>query len=939
MSTLKKLLALSLALAMVLSVSVFAGSYVEETYKDAASINSKAEKAVELLTALNIMKGINAEGTFAPNDPIDRASVAKMIYVILNSGNDDGAKNYTNGNLFTDVPAGHWAEGYINFCAVTNLVSGRGDGTFAPGQKISAAEVAKMLLTAIGYSAKNRGYEGTPNWKENVMSDAAIIGLFNGYDYPLTAEYAPRQWVAVMFYNALLGAWTYDNMAAIPVNGMLTTEPAIGGYVLFGEKYFNISVKTLTAAATDSAVMIGKDESNGGILFTNGTELTRTGLGVADLGQKYRVVYNNTNNRAIAVTPLSEVVDAKLADISVKVNYGTSQNAANNKYVFTINGNDYLFASNKGVNMVETGFAQAEDVVIGENNKLTPAELMNRIEKRTDNDEYRFVLNDDGEIAYAYVINYSYAEINTMATHKQYGTYLGATDVHDGTDLTFDNGTAKVTRLYTKDTIVTDDELAKWDIVKYNWDLDEGKYAFEVLPVAEEAEFEALNAKTGIYVLDGDEYEIADRAEKDLADGKVLVKANTGKDYDLVYDGDLLVVVTRSDSNYTDIADVNAQLALVLDADDGFSNGTIRNQNGIVYMTIDGKIHQAVYQDGKALDFDEIGWTDLRDQTNVEGRLFILHQGTKDRVYLEALDANKILDQLSVSSSVLNGYDELKNVALKSASAITLDGNPVASANEFFYAYVDGDELVAKVIKASDLGKGVDNAAYAQVLSLTSGRGTRTEIVAGYISADLSASTVASGYLYIEDFGFSNKKTTEIDVVFSDGTKDTITVASDDADNLSQGILYGYAEDSDGNYKLTEIVEDKTFALTEAQKHDPSSDGAIYYVDNGVVYVRNADEIELDKEAIAIRVLVKDRDSTQGKGIGVDNDNEFFQNYRLETIEFVDADELTNALICHCEDTVSYLQNVVYNYEEVNASGKVNLLYITVYRDMTQAQD
>ena len=45
MSTLKKLLALTLALAMVLSVSVFAG-YLEDKYQDAANINDGAKEAV-----------------------------------------------------------------------------------------------------------------------------------------------------------------------------------------------------------------------------------------------------------------------------------------------------------------------------------------------------------------------------------------------------------------------------------------------------------------------------------------------------------------------------------------------------------------------------------------------------------------------------------------------------------------------------------------------------------------------------------------------------------------------------------------------------------------------------------------------------------------------------------------------------------------------------
>ena len=199
MSKIKKLIALTLALAMVLSVSAFAG-YKADTYVDAAAINADCESAVELMYALEIMKG-DDKGQFRPEAGITRAEMAKIIYVILNYGNDDGATFYLGGNFFTDVEAGYWAEGYINYCASTKLIAGRGDNTFDPTANVTTAEAAKMLLTAIGYNAEHRGYTGA-NWDKNVLADAAILGLLDGYKSNVNLV-APRQWVAVMFMNAL----------------------------------------------------------------------------------------------------------------------------------------------------------------------------------------------------------------------------------------------------------------------------------------------------------------------------------------------------------------------------------------------------------------------------------------------------------------------------------------------------------------------------------------------------------------------------------------------------------------------------------------------------------------------------------------------------------------------------------------------------------------
>jgi len=237
MSTIKKLLALVLALTMVLSVSA-AAAYSVVPYGDADSINEDCEVAVEMLYNMGIMKGDNL-GNFNPEATITRAEVAKMIYVVLNKGEDDLAKNYTGAKFFSDVNAGDWFEGYVNYAASIKLVQGRPDGTFGPNDPVTCAEAAKMLLTAIGYSAEARGYVGA-GWDKQVLSDAAIIGLLDDYGYN-TQTYAPRQWVAVMFKNALLKALTYETIYPAIFNSLLTGYTAYeDNYETMGEKYFGL---------------------------------------------------------------------------------------------------------------------------------------------------------------------------------------------------------------------------------------------------------------------------------------------------------------------------------------------------------------------------------------------------------------------------------------------------------------------------------------------------------------------------------------------------------------------------------------------------------------------------------------------------------------------------------------------------------------------------
>ena len=301
MSNIKKLLALVLALTMVLSVSAFAG-YTVAPYGDAANVDEDCEVAVQLLYSLEIMKG-DDKGNFNPTANITRAEMAKMIYVILNYGKDDKAVNYTGANLFSDVEKGSWYEGYVNYCASTKLIQGDGNGKFHPLDNVTTAAAAKMLLTAIGYSAEGRNYVGA-NWEKNVLADAAILGLLSGYNYSTTG-YAPRQWVAVMVYNMLTTSYTFTTM--VPnFSGLLVSGVTfdIDNYPTMGEKYYGLYLWEGVITSNQYADLYGTSTENSNNTFINkgefkfknwATDLTeigeyRWGWAVED-GSKDLVVY------------------------------------------------------------------------------------------------------------------------------------------------------------------------------------------------------------------------------------------------------------------------------------------------------------------------------------------------------------------------------------------------------------------------------------------------------------------------------------------------------------------------------------------------------------------------------------------------------------------------------------------------------------------------
>ena len=155
-------------------------------------------EAVVLMVDLGVIDG-KKDGTFAPNETIDRASMAKLIYSIMMGSADP--KNFLNVKTdLTDIK-GTWAEGYINYCYSVGIVSGS-KGHFLPTGKVTVDAAAKMLLVALGYGAVERGYEGTRDWAENIRRDAFALGLLTGLTQE-GAEEITRDNAAQMIYNAL----------------------------------------------------------------------------------------------------------------------------------------------------------------------------------------------------------------------------------------------------------------------------------------------------------------------------------------------------------------------------------------------------------------------------------------------------------------------------------------------------------------------------------------------------------------------------------------------------------------------------------------------------------------------------------------------------------------------------------------------------------------
>ena len=211
MKNLKKVLALVLAMAMAFSLTAFAGASYSD-FTDAGEIHHK--EAVAELVELNVISGKEDGSYFDPAGTVTRAEMAKMICVVLNGGKDPVLTTKPTPS-YTDIK-GTWAEAYIEYCSSEGIISGRGDGTFAPTATVTASEGAKMLLVALGFDSQVFNLTGA-NWAINTNVLANQNGFYDelsniGADVALNRENA-----AQMIYNCLqakIMEKSYDKVAS-----------------------------------------------------------------------------------------------------------------------------------------------------------------------------------------------------------------------------------------------------------------------------------------------------------------------------------------------------------------------------------------------------------------------------------------------------------------------------------------------------------------------------------------------------------------------------------------------------------------------------------------------------------------------------------------------------------------------------------------------------
>ena len=189
MKNLKRLIALVAVFAMALTTIASAASF-----SDVAE-DSAYYEGVETLSKLGIIDGYE-DGSFKPEQTVTRAEMAKLLACIQGYGSSAEAQTST---VFTDVPAEHWASGYIAN-ATGIAIDGYGDGTFRPDVQVKYEEAVKMIMATLGYTVIANGKGGYPM---GYVSAAISAKVTDGVSNATVGTNANRGTIAQLLFNAI----------------------------------------------------------------------------------------------------------------------------------------------------------------------------------------------------------------------------------------------------------------------------------------------------------------------------------------------------------------------------------------------------------------------------------------------------------------------------------------------------------------------------------------------------------------------------------------------------------------------------------------------------------------------------------------------------------------------------------------------------------------
>lgn len=212
-------------------------------------------QAASYLASYGMFTGY-ADGAFHPEAPVTRAQLAVLLHRCQFA---PPVGLYGDTEPFADVPADHWAAGYIHSATVLGWMQGGSDGLFRPEAPVTRAQAVTAVNRMLGRDASQSpvGLGMSPwsdltagHWAYGNLLEAAGV-LTDTLDAPFApeADALPEAADASSFFSET-GGWA--------VSGARLLRTADGGrtWTEAGSP-LSVSVRALWAYSAEGAVLLG----------------------------------------------------------------------------------------------------------------------------------------------------------------------------------------------------------------------------------------------------------------------------------------------------------------------------------------------------------------------------------------------------------------------------------------------------------------------------------------------------------------------------------------------------------------------------------------------------------------------------------------------------------------------------------------------------------
>ena len=692
-------------LAFACAFTMFAGA----AFTDQADIETA--DAVDTLVALGVIDGYE-DGSFQPDVTVNRAEMAKMIYTILNGGNDDASAYENLPTSFTDLGQEGWATGYIKYLQNTGIIAGKTVTQFAPSDTVTGVEAAKMMLVAAGYSADKAGLEGSA-WIANTMRYANMNNLFDGVSCDVNSG-LPRQYAAQIMYNSLdMENVVYSNdIEGFKPATDVSEDKTIGGKYMDLVSYEGVldgAGEYGTAPGSDKIYMAEVDK-------INKTETTSDNHGsrtwtyaedVASLVGQYVKVQTGKNNTVygvFAVANENTVVTDTFAKVEItQVPTAPTQGNAGADGKVKIDGTEYKLAADFTINGVSI------------------SNLAN-IDKVRSGDQISFVSNDgDSKFDAAYV--------NPMTNFGEV-LYVGADSIT----------VAGESDSFDKADIIYPEDLAEGDYVAVYADPYTGN---DMLVKADKISGEIEGTKDNDIRIDGTWYTLGETTDQLWTN---MVRANI-EDTPSAEDEYTLQIINGVVYNAELETAGSTDTALVIATPGSFSlNGNYQ----VKLLFSDNS--QTVVEADKSYN----GWT---------GKLVTYETDSEDVYELTEVGDSNLAGGDSYASSATASFDE-------SATRVVIGGTNyrVSSSATVYVQYYDDDKVQYRAMTGSNLNNIGDDFTAEAGGAIVIKDGLASVVMLKSSTNYLPGAGSDKVYGYVTDVIMHAKDYTELNVWTSDNT-------------------------------------------------------------------------------------------------------------------------------------------------------------------------